>query len=517
MRIIYLFTLFVSSLAFGQISLSTNSLDFGWVNLPNSETKTVQLSNTSNQEVKVVQMLVADSNFRVTESNIVIPANDSKVITIEFKPAHNLNFTSSVVMVLDNGNEYAITIEGKASLDDPYYANTQNKSNESLKQALTSIVSSGYVNLGYTGARDKMYADIDNVNGKVTCVYTGRQASFTTRSGANSNSFNCEHTWPQSLFNKNEPERADIHHLFPTDVTSNSRRSSYPFGVVSSASWSQGGSKQGVSLFEPRNAQKGATARAMLYFTLRYTDYGNFIDNQEELLKNWHLDHLPTQAEKTRNEKIYGYQKNRNPFVDYPQFASRINKFGSVDNPTPITASSLAQDVIDYGKVTTSEERYFHLLNSGTTNWEISEIFMLNNNTINAANGEKKPGETAKITYQFNGLATGIYSDDVKLKLQNGSSKSVTVKYEIVSGGDFKLESSKFSVNYDQATQKLSLVDLPQDAFQLEIFTIGGKRIYLNEISNSFTDIDLSQQSSGLYFVVVKSKLGAYSSKFLIY
>lgn len=248
MRIIYLFTLFVSSLAFGQISLSTNSLDFGWVNLPNSETKTVQLSNTSNQEVKVVQMLVADSNFRVTESNIVIPANDSKVITIEFKPAHNLNFTSSVVMVLDNGNEYAITIEGKASLDDPYYANTQNKSNESLKQALTSIVSSGYVNLGYTGARDKMYADIDNVNGKVTCVYTGRQASFTTRSGANSNSFNCEHTWPQSLFNKNEPERADIHHLFPTDVTSNSRRSSYPFGVVSSASWSQGGSKQGVSL-----------------------------------------------------------------------------------------------------------------------------------------------------------------------------------------------------------------------------------------------------------------------------
>ena len=58
-----------------------------------------------------------------------------------------------------------------------------------------------------------MYGHIDNddscsecpTTGCVECVYTGRIGCFNTRAGANDNSFNCEHTWPQSFFCENEP------------------------------------------------------------------------------------------------------------------------------------------------------------------------------------------------------------------------------------------------------------------------------------------------------------------------
>ena len=47
-------------------------------------------------------------------------------------------------------------------------------------------------------------------------------------------------------------------------------------------------------MFEPRDEHKGAAARAMLYFAIRYQDYGNFIDAQEGILKNWHTTFKPT-------------------------------------------------------------------------------------------------------------------------------------------------------------------------------------------------------------------------------
>ena len=54
-----------------------------------------------------------------------------------------------------------------------------------------------------------------------------------------------------------KPEKADIHHLFPTDVNANSRRGSYPFGVVTGTpSWTEGGSKQGGRRFRAYEMSK---------------------------------------------------------------------------------------------------------------------------------------------------------------------------------------------------------------------------------------------------------------------
>ena len=84
----------------------------------------------------------------------------------------------------------------------------------------------------YNEARDAMYGSIDNKNGNVVCVYTGLTVTANTRGGAFDSGINTEHTWPQGFFDREEPMRGDIHHLFPTRVEANSARSSYPFDEI---------------------------------------------------------------------------------------------------------------------------------------------------------------------------------------------------------------------------------------------------------------------------------------------
>jgi endonuclease I len=122
----------------------------------------------------------------------------------------------------------------------------------------------------------------------LTRAYLGTDAvSYVSRSDLfNNYDVNCEHTFPQGNFNQNLPMRSDIHHLFPTDVDANSTRGSLRFGnVVSGVDWSEGGSQRGLNgsgeqVFEPRDGQKGMSARGILYFLARYQNYGkNGISN----------------------------------------------------------------------------------------------------------------------------------------------------------------------------------------------------------------------------------------------
>ena len=204
-------------IGFSQVYLSNGVLNF-----PKTEYKKVndQLLNIVNDYAVDVDVIVRSYNkdFYVDDSIVTVKANSRETVTVHFKPAHNITYNSEMVVITDTkSGSLSVDLRGIGAYSS-YYSSTFDLHEEDLKQELKSVISKGYKNLGYNGARDAMYGSIDNKNGKVECVYTGRQATFNTRSGANSNSFNCEHTWPQSLFNKNEPERADIHHLFPTDV-----------------------------------------------------------------------------------------------------------------------------------------------------------------------------------------------------------------------------------------------------------------------------------------------------------
>ena len=160
-------------------------------------------------------------------------------------------------------------------------------------------------------------------------VYTGWW--LETDGIPNHTVMNTEHTWPQSFFNKKEPMRSDIHHLFPTKTRANSQRGSYPFGnVAGDPFYQEAGSKLGRDLygnvvFEVRQDHKGDTARAMFYFSVRYNR--RIDEDEEDALRQWHSQDPVSEYEMHRNDMIESYQQNRNIFVDQPELVDEINDF----------------------------------------------------------------------------------------------------------------------------------------------------------------------------------------------
>lgn len=119
---------------------------------------------------------------------------------------------------------------------------------------------------------------------------------------------NCEHVVPQSWYNKAEPMRSDLHHLYACDIKTNSQRGNTPFGG-----------------YVPKGG-KGEAARATLYFMLRYPEIKLPYNAQKvEMLKEWSQSDPPDTHEKHRNAEIAKIQGNRNPFIDHPEWLKDFN------------------------------------------------------------------------------------------------------------------------------------------------------------------------------------------------
>jgi endonuclease G len=143
--------------------------------------------------------------------------------------------------------------------------------------------------------------------------------------------FNCEHVVPQSWFDKAEPMRGDLHHLFACEVGCNSFRGNIPYFDFPDFEEVVRGEcgKRERSGFEPSNG-KGAAARATLYFLLRYPGEINavrqeYVPERIDTLLAWHFAKPPMEYERHRNASIFKLQGNRNPLVDDPKWADRID------------------------------------------------------------------------------------------------------------------------------------------------------------------------------------------------
>ncbi len=202
-------------------------------------------------------------------------------------------------------------------------------SNGALEAELRSLWSSTHDRLSYNKARLALYSDINNDNGFIEDVYTG----LVVRSDGipPNNLINTEHTWPQSRGSSSGSARSDLNHLFPVESRSNSVRSNLRFcNVVANITWSEGGSLRGddangTRCFEPRDDQKGDTARALFYFAVTYNM--NIPSSEESVIRGWHAADPPTARDRTRNDRVESHQGSRNPFVDYPGIAERVSNF----------------------------------------------------------------------------------------------------------------------------------------------------------------------------------------------
>lgn len=221
-----------------------------------------------------------------------------------------------------------------------YYAPARSRCDAALLTSIQQLVR-GQRTLGYTSARDSLYAFVDRgTRPWIIDLYTGRQAvGVTTRATAAQNSINTEHTWPRSRGAEVDPALSDLHHLFSSDSAANERRSNYPFGLVrgtvlwtgpasGSGDMSRLGYASGNSgqiVFEPRASVRGDIARGLLYFYIRYGterpsgfSLTNFAQ-ERDLLIAWAREDAVDAWERGRNDAIQRAQGNRNPFIDWPE------------------------------------------------------------------------------------------------------------------------------------------------------------------------------------------------------
>lgn len=145
--------------------------------------------------------------------------------------------------------------------------------------------------------------------------------------------YNCEHVVPRSWFKGPlfGVAEGDLHHLFTCHVGCNSFRGNVPYWDFpdSQETVMEGCGRKEESRFEPTRG-KGAAARAVMYFLLRYP--GLVDDNVSELqsarlatLINWHQQDPVEEYERHRNAAIHEKQGNRNPLIDFTELAGRIN------------------------------------------------------------------------------------------------------------------------------------------------------------------------------------------------
>ena len=411
------------------LTVSQSQLNFGNTLETSPDSLQITISNPGSSAVDVSGIrfykVYQSIPFSVRDSIFSLAPLASRTLWVKFSPIHNTAHNVEMV-VLNNSHRGNVSVDilGQGMYSKTYYNNTENLDEQVLKDTLQAVTGRGYISLGYNGARDKMFMNVDNkkVNGQgaaqntIECIYTGREAvGYTDRTDCQTNfSFNTEHTFPQTYFNSLEPMKSDLHHLFPTDDLANNYRGDNPYGVVTGGTiWAVGGSKATSSLFEPRDVQKGIAARALMYFVLRYQNYSGFFTPQETILRSWNLNFPSYAAERQRNDAIEAVQHNRNPFIDYPQFIERITSISSTSVAPVVRSVDLPQDTIIYGYVPLGVPADFHyvIVNNGNADVQLSNFSLSN----------------PELTFQTGGVNTTLAAGealavDIRLITQNNNS-----------------------------------------------------------------------------------------------
>lgn len=235
-----------------------------------------------------------------------------------------------------------------------YYNQIDGKTTADLKTALHEIIYphteiSSYSNL----PRYFQVTDVYPESNRWWDMYSDIPLYAPSFSGLNR-----EHSFPKSWWGGSTdiPAYIDLNHLYPAEAQANQAKSNYPLGEVDktkTAKFSNGITTVGTPVsgqgggcnyvFEPDDEYKGDFARTYFYMVTCYQNltwktlymvmnntYPTLNTWSRELLLQWNREDPVSQKEIDRNEAVYMFQNNRNPFIDFPELAEYIwgNKTG---------------------------------------------------------------------------------------------------------------------------------------------------------------------------------------------
>ncbi len=229
-----------------------------------------------------------------------------------------------------------------------YYDSLEGKSGTQLKQAIQDIIANPAVVHAHN------YGDIETIlkkadqnplnSNQVWLMYTEipRSKLDIQETGINTGKWNREHIYPQSRGGYSDgtssiPDginvwaatnaddimagHADAHHIRAEDGPENSSRGNKDYGEYLGPTGNQG-------------SWHGDVARAVFYMAVRYNALSVVNGNPANttvgqlgdlaLLLQWNQTDPKDDFEMNRNNYIYTWQVNRNPFIDYPNLADYI-------------------------------------------------------------------------------------------------------------------------------------------------------------------------------------------------
>lgn len=237
-----------------------------------------------------------------------------------------------------------------------YYDDCENmQGGKNLLQALFRTISS-HDNVGYDGLWNVYRTSDVDENGYIWDMYSTKRWTPGDKQCGNyknvGDCYNREHSMPKSWFKEGSPMKSDAFHVYPTDGKVNGQRSNYPYGECANGTTlpSNGNvqalGKLGTStfpgysgkVFEPVDEYKGDFARTYFYMATCYNDkiagwnsdmlannnYPCYTEWAVNLLLKWHRQDPVSEKELKRNDAVYAYQGNRNPFIDHPELAEYI-------------------------------------------------------------------------------------------------------------------------------------------------------------------------------------------------
>ena len=295
---------------------------------------------------------------------------------------------------------FLITLTGSpfvmAEIPPGYYSTIDITNNATLRQTLHQIVDD-HVRHPYTSSATDTWdilesadQDPDNPN-NILDIY--RNTSISKQGGGNS-FYNREHSWPKSYGFPNDNSSnypyTDCHMLFVSNSSYNSSRGNKPYRSCAdsgtekpteenngqgggmgtypgNSNWTSGSSTTGR--WETWVARRGDVARALFYMDVRYEGGTHSVTNVLEpnliltndetlisasntgnnelvaymgmlsVLLEWHRQDPVDEVERRRNDIVFGFQNNRNPFIDHPEWVECIFANDCVGAEEPTVAS----------------------------------------------------------------------------------------------------------------------------------------------------------------------------------
>lgn len=329
------------------MNFSLNNSSFGENDFSGSLTITIpEGSSSASVSISILDDSINDGDEEIIVSVNALPTN------------YVLNTNNVVVRVLDM--DYMVSSFGKpttptfglvtSTASSGYYSSLEGLSGTNLSQGIQNIIANPNV------VRAHNYGDIYDIlkvadqnpenSNQVWLIYTENPRSKIDYQTGNSilGKWNREHIYCQSrggftdgtsstpdgidVWQSTGPNdimagHADAHHLRAVDGQENSSRNNRNYGV------DYNGLTGSTS-----NAWKGDVARALFYMAIRYNGLSVVNGNPTEnilgqigdlsTLLTWNQLDPSDDFEMNRNNYIYTWQINRNPFIDHPNLADYI-------------------------------------------------------------------------------------------------------------------------------------------------------------------------------------------------